>query len=1090
MTMKSKLLLLLALIFAYSSAYAQDTREDKKTITGTVTSGEDAYPMPGVTVTIKGTTTGTVTDVHGEYSLEVPDTDAVLVFSFVGYDNKEVVVGEQSVIDVVLEPNIKDLEEVVVTALGVKRNVRTLGYSVQEVKSKTIQDAGTPNVVDAMTGKAAGVQVTRSSGTAGGGSRIVIRGVTSMVGNNQPLIILDGIRINNETNYPRDESRQAGTAQSNRLSDLNTEDIASISVLKGAAATALYGTAGSTGVVIITTKKGAKAEGKAFDVSFVSRMGFDRVSTLPNLQEVYAQGSGGVYRDPSTGSSTSWGPKISELSWDGNSSYKWDKNGAIVPNSSSTASKPVTPYDNLGTFFQTGYSFNNSLSVSGGGEKATFRFSYSNHDETGIIPNNTYKRNSFFLSSQFKAIENLTLDVSANYTRSDYVRVQQGSNTSGIMLGLLRTPPTFDNSNGFDNPVDSRSAYQFLDGSQRNYRGGGGYDNPYWIVNNALRNENVDRTILSFSAAYNFSQWANLTFKVGKDFTSDERKQNFDLGTRTASNGRVIEDTYTTNQLDAYLQLGGSGDLSSTVKLNYFVGMNAFNYRFDNYATTGNGLAIPNFVNLSNAATVASRSTIDRYRTLGIYGQVEVSYNEMLYLTLTGRQDYDTRLRDPAKDFKASDLGFFYPSASLSFVFSELLALDFLSFGKARVSYARVGAGPPSSYSTSTIYQASTIGDGWGDRISYPIGGATSFGLFSILGNPELTPEFSTTLEYGLDLRFLEGKIGLDIAYYNRKTTDAILNASLAHSSGYENVWLNAAELTSDGLEITVNANPIRKDNWYWDFSLNFTSSKSVIDELAPGVEQLQIGGFTGSGIYLVKGQQYGSIFGGAYLRAGAGREGDDGLSLPSGELVIQDDPTKAEYGYQIPDQTLRAIGNSNPKFILGFKNNLRYKNFNLSFFFDWKNGGDLWNGTAWALTFFGASELTEQTRVEQPAPIKGVKASDRTTPNDIPIVRGQSYWQSSVGGFGSVDEQFVQDASWIRLRELSLTYTFNPKVFDKTFIEDVRIGVVGRNLWYSTPYDGIDPETSLTGTGNAQGLNYFNNPSTRSYMFQLNVQF
>ncbi len=728
------------------------------------------------------------------------------------------------------------------------------------------------------------------------------------------------------------------------------------------------------------------------------------------------------------------------------------------------------------------------MSISGGGDAATFRFSYSNHQEEGIIPNNTYDRNTFLVSTQLKATKKLTFGTTINYTRSDYTRIQQGSNTSGLMLGLLRTPPTFDNSNGLDNPVDDPSSYIFLDGSQRNYRGGGGYDNPYWTVNNALRNENVDRAIVSFEADYNFSKWVNLDFKIGTDFASDERQQNFEINSRTAPGGRIISDQYTTNQTDVYLQLSGGGNLSDKFQINYFGGINLFNYNFDNQLTTGNTLNFQGFADLSNTSSIVSDNRISRYRTLGFYGEVEVSYDEILYLTLTGRQDYDSRLQVPNVS-SISDLAFFYPSASLAFVFTELLSSDILSFGKARISYARVGSGPPFAYSTTTTYRAPTpiigIGDGWGDPLSAPIGGITSYGLNEVLGNPDLEPEFTTSYEFGLDLRFLEGKIGLDVAYYTRTTEGSILNASLPRSTGFESIWLNAGELTSDGLEVVLNVNPVRTKDWDWNLNFNFTTSKTVIDALAPGVERLQIAGFTGTGIFLVAGEQYGSIFGGAYLRAEAGTDSDQGLAVPGGPLVI-DDAT----GYQIPDSELRAIGNSNPDFILGIKNSLDYKGFNFSFFFDWKQGGDLWNGTAWALSFFGASQLTADTRVETPTPIEGVLASDRTTPNANAVVRDQSYWQSSVGGFGSVDEQFVEDASWLRLRELSLSYSFNPSIFENTVIEGLRIGLYGRNLWYSTPYTGVDPETSLTGVGNGQGLDYFNNPSSRSYFFKLNIQF
>lgn len=1075
--MKRILLLTTLFFFAITCLIAQ------RTVSGKVTddSGEG---LPGVNVVIKGTTTGVTTDLDGNYRISVED-GATLIFSYVGFNTQEVAVGSRTTIDLSMS-GATELQEVVVTAFGVEREKKALGYSVQSVDSKAITDAAAQNPIDALSGKAAGVQVIRSSGTAGGGSRVTIRGVTSMIGDNQPLIVIDGVRVNNET-YSS-EAQTAGTSQSNRLMDLNPDDIASMNVLKGAAATALYGTAGSTGVIVITTKKGKKGQG--LDISFTSSMQFDRVSTLPKLQTTYAQGWSGAYDAPETGSSTSWGPHVNTLSYDGDSSYPYDRNGRIVSATDPSATgAPVNQYDNTGDFFQTGKAFTNSIAIAGGGETASFRLSYSNHTQEGIIPNNQYDRNTLKLASDLQATDKLKFSGSINYTRSDHVRIQQGSNTSGINLGLFRTPVTFDNSGGFGaGAVDQPSSYIFEDGSQRNYRGGGGYDNPFWVVNLAQRLENVDRVFGNMMVTYDFSQWARVSLNVGTDFTSDERKQEFEINSRTAPGGRVIHDDYTVNQTDAYLQISGGGQFDQ-IGFNYSAGVNMFNYRFDNSLTTGNSLASQGFVNMANASDVTNVRTINRYRTMGIFATAEANYANTVFLTLTARQDYDSRLSAPSKAFAAGDIGFIYPSISTSFVFSELLDVDFLTFGKVRASWAQVGAGPPNPYSTSSVFVSSTVGDGWGDNIPFPLGGVTGFELSGTLGNPELTPESTTSVELGLDVRFLDGRIGLDAAYFQRETKDAILQASLPRSTGYTSVWLNSGAMTSDGIELTLDGDIINSGDLRWNTSINFTKFKSVVDELAPGLERFQIGGFTGTGIFLIAGNQYGAIFGGAYLREGAGGPNDDGLNIPDGEIVINDDATSGEYGFQIPDASLRAIGNSNPDFQVGFKNSIDYKRFNFSFLLDWKEGGEMWNGTNWALTFFGRSQLTADTREEAPFVIPGVKQSDGA-PNDIPIVRGQNYWTSSLGGFGSVDEQFIQSTSWIRLREVSVSYRFDTSNILNGFFDAASLGFYGRNLWYDTPYDGVDPETSLVGTGNAQGLDYFNQASSRSYIVRLNLNF
>lgn len=1087
--MKKLLLVFTMMVFGLSFAIAQ------RTVTGTVTDA-DGEGLIGATVLVKGTTSGTVTDFDGKYSISVAEGSDILVFSYTGFSTQEITLGGSSVVDVTMSEGVT-LETAVVTALGIQRDEKSLGYSVQAVDSDDVIRSGASNTVDALTGKASGIQVTRSSGSVGGGSRITIRGVTSMVGDNQPLIVIDGVRVNNES--LNTEGATAGTAQSNRLMDLNPDDIANISVLKGAAATALYGTSGSTGVVVITTKKGAKSKG--LQISFSSQVGVDNITQMTSLQDIYSQGVPGAYQDPSTGSPFSWGPAISDLEYatdpshpnapgagafDADGNYKFDKNGFLVPKGTGNG-QPANVYDNVDRFFQTGTNFTNSLSISGGNDLASFRLSFSDLRATGVVPNEEYDRKTVKLASSLSPNEKLTISGSMNYTRSDYVRVQQGSNTSGLLLGMLRTPASFDNANGFsaEDAVDSPSAYSFADGSQRNYRGGGGYDNPYWTINNSLRTEGVDRAFGNVKLDYKFHQWANLNFNVGFDVTSDIRKQNFELGSRTAASGRVIYDEFSTRQTDVNMFLTGGDDLNSDFSLSYLAGVNAFSYYLHNTYTRGDGLAFPGFVDISNASTITGAEDVVNYRQLGFIAQAELSWRNALYFTLSGRQDSDSRLHAPGRDIK--DLSFFYPSASLAFVFTELMdnSNSFLSFGKLRLSLAKVGAPPPTTYQTGTAFESDNIGDGWADAINFPIAGNTAFNLDNTLGNKGLTPEFSTTTEVGLDLRFLNGRVGLDATVYQVKTTDAILNASLPSSTGYTNFWANAGEMTSRGIELTLNATPVQTKDFTWNTQVNFTKSESIVDKLAPGLDRLFLAGFNSAGTYLVAGNQYGAIFGGAYLREGAGGANDDGLNIPDGQIVINDDETSDEYGFEAVDPVQRAIGNPNPDFIIGWNNTVTYKRFSLNWLLDWREGGDLWNGTAWALSFFGRSQLTADTRVETAAPRPGVLSDG--TPNDIDVVRDINYWTSSVGGFGAVGEQFVQDGGWIRLREVGLSYALPA---GKVFKRGASFGVSGRNLWFTSDYDGIDPETSLNGTGNGQGFDYFNMPSTKSVIFKLNLNF
>jgi len=1096
--------LVIALVFgAFSILLAQST------ISGTVTD-ETGESLIGASLLVKGTTSGTVTDIDGNFTLAVPANAEMLVVSYTGYTTQEVaVMAGKTTYSITLQESAAQLGEVVVTALGIERSEKALGYAVQQVDGTDITRSGASSAVDGLVGKASGIQITRSSGSVGAGSRITIRGVTSMIGNNQPLIVIDGVRSNNETLFSSGTTN--GTAQANRLMDLNPDDIESINVLKGAAATALYGTSGSTGVVIITTKKGSRNQG--LEISFSSQVGVEEVSQLPALQNTFSQGFGS-YSGPETGASTSFGPAIADLEYGngpdlwkqtfaadpnnltdreqsrfnnafrGGDVYLWDQNGFLVPNGTGNG-QAANVYDNLGTLFQTGTNYTNSLSLSGGTDVATFRLSLSALNAEGVVPNEEYDRYTVKLASTLNPVEKMTLSASMNYTRSDFQRVQQGSNTSGLLLGLLRTPATFDNSNGLGSgAVDNPAAYEFPDRSQRNYRGGGGYDNPFWTTNNTLRNEDVNRAFGNFRINYAFHQWANLDLNVGFDITSDVRKQNFEIGSRTNAAGTVLQDEFATNQIDVVLNLSGGGDISEDFGVNYVVGTNLFSFNNHNTFTQGDGFVFPGFVDLSNATNVSGGEAIRRFRQIGFIGQAEFNYRRFLYLTVSGRQDYDSRLSAPGREL--SELGFFYPSAALSFTFSELFdnPTSALSFGKVRLSYAQVGSPPPNPYQTTTPFESNSIGDGWGDNIGFPISGNSGFNLDNALGNAELTPEFSNTFEAGIDLRFWNGRLGLDATYYNVNTTDAILPASVAPSTGYTNVFLNAGEMTSKGVEITLSAIPIQTQDFQYSTQLNFTKSESVVNQLAPGLERLFIAGFNSAGTYLVAGNQYGAIFGGAYLREGNGGDSDDGLNIPDGQIVINDDPTSAEYGYEAVDQTQRAIGNPNPDFILGWNNTVTFKRFSLNWLLDWREGGDMWNGTAWALSFFGASQETADTRVLPEAPIPGVLSDG--TPNNIPIVRDGNYWTSSVGGFGAVGEQFVQDGGWIRLREAGLSY----RLPSTGFLKGGSIGVSGRNLFLITDYEGVDPETSLNGTGNGQGFDYFNMPATKSVLFKLNLNF
>lgn len=1050
------LTLLLALVVQIS--FAQE-----KTVSGVVTD-QEGLPLPGVNIVVQGTTNGTQTDFDGNYSISAAE-GSTIVFSYIGQKDTAKLVGASSTINVQMVEDAQALEEVVVTALGVKKETRAVGYSVQNVGAETIAKSNATDALSALTGQAAGVNVTGTSGSAGAGSRIVIRGQTSLSGNNQALLIVDGVRINNS--QFSSEARTAGVAGSNRGMDINPADIESINVLKGAGAAALYGVEGGNGVIVITTKKGKAGKMK---VNVRSNITITEANKFPTLQTEYVQGFGGVWSGPETGAFGSWGPSSENLYWDG-SDYDYDKNGRIVVGDTGGLTK-YQPYDPF-EFFNTGITTENAFSISGGGDATTFRLSYSKMSEEGIVPKNTFDRNTLNFSGSAKVSDKFTINMTGTYTNSDAYRIQQGSNVSGLMLGLLRTPPSFDNSNGFSNAADEVSAYEFADGSQRNYRGGGGYDNPYWIVNNAPRTDEVNRFVGSVGFNYELTDWLNFAGNIGIDSYSDDRVQFFDIGSRTNVAGTVIYDNYNYRHTDNYFNINGNFDINEDFSFGYLLGTNIYSERVTNTYVQGDQLAIKGFNNITNASIVQSDYDVFTEKNIGFYGQLDFEYKRMLYLTLTGRQDYLSTLEDPA-NFQLNDLKLFYPSASLGFVFSELTGTnDFISFGKLRASWAQVGAGAPSAYATSTAYETADIGDGWTTGTTFPFQGLPGFQINDDLGNNTLLPSTVTSQEIGLDLRLFKNRLSFDLAYYHRLAVDQILAVPISNSSGFNSSFFNSGELETNGYEATINAKIVDNADFSYNLGINFDKSATIVNRLAEGVESQYLGGFVISNI---PGERFGQIYGGAFAR-------DD-----NGNLIIDDDPASANYGYQTVDPDQQVVGDPTPDFTIGFNNTITYKNLSLNFLFEWKEGGDMWNGVDWALTWVGTAEQTldrNTTRV-----IPGVKASDGSV-NDIPAEINEYYYRSSgLNGFGNVDEHFVQDASWLRLRTLNLSYDLTSTI-KSDFFENISVQFTGNNLWLDTPYTGVDPESSLTGAGsNAQGVDYFNNPGTRSYGLGVNLTF
>ena len=1080
----------------------------KITVSGRISSSSDGQVLPGASVLVKGTSIGVISDLNGDYKIEC-EPNSTLLFRYTGFKVSELIVGSQTVINMQLQEDKNLLNEVVVTALNVKREKKSLGYSVQEVKSEELNKANNFNPLGALSGKVAGAQITQSSGDPGAATFIQLRGQTTIGLENQPLIVVDGVPMNNNNvqvgNPDNSTNNYLGeTGTSNRGLDINPNDIENMTVLKGPAAAALYGNQAASGAIIITTKKAklGKGDSKTINVSFQSNISWDRVNKLPELQNKYSQGTGGQYEGPDKNTRTSWGALIDTLYWNGASNYKWDNKGDIVGKSDPTKKTPVSPYDNAGDFFQTGMTFNNSVAIDGGSQDAMYRFSMSNVKQKGIIPLTDLNKTNLSLNTDFNLNKKLSAGATVNYANIDNNRSQMGSNTSGLMLGLLRTPITFDNSNGLVNPVDDPMAYSFANGTQRTYRGGAGYDNPYWTINKNKYNSATNHIFGNIHFNYKANSWLNITERLGTDRYNTNSHQHIAVYSASYQPGKLYTANESNGIINNDLILNATKKLTSNIEGEMLMGWNLYAEKNDYTYTEGDGLTIPDFYHISNAQTVQAKETNSKYRKNSIYAQGKLTYKNYLYLDLTARYDQSSAF------LPTSTGNFIYPSANLSYVFTENIKWfkendKILSFGKVRLSAASVGK-DPSIYSTQTYYSNTNVADGWTPGEPFPFNGVTGFqhgGINGTLADPNLKPERTNSKEIGFDLRFLKGRINLDYTYYKSKSKDLLLSVPIARSSGYAYKYTNAAALWSEGHEISLNLVPVKTKNFRWESTFNWAKNVTVCSDLAPGIERVSLNGFEGTIIVVARGERFGVFEGGKFLRNS------------DGKILIDDDPTSPTYGYPVEDGKVSIIANMAPKWTGGWLNNFVYKGFNLSVLFETKQGGKLWNGTNGALTYFGTAKETENRNtstvfnsgiydgavmghldangnvVHYDANLNEVSGSGSANTTSVKL--DEAWYSGNGGGFGAVAEHFVENASYIKLRELSLSYDFSSSTLAKTkYFKAITLGVFGRNLWLKTKYSGVDPETSLSGATDAQGMDYFNNPGTKTFGVNLKFNF
>lgn len=988
----------------------QFSKAQTKILTGTLTDSS-GKALPGATIQEKKTKHFTSTDKEGHFEISIAD-NGVLLVSAVGYQSEEFLTVGKSKMTIILKPNEVALKEVIVTALGVKREKRNLTYSTQELKGELLTNSKESNLVNAMAGKVSGVQITSSAGTAGASSRIVIRGATSATGDNQALFVIDGVPINN------DETATGGAAGAgtNRVSDIDPATIENITVLKGAAATALYGSSGAKGVVMITTKGGGID--KKPSINFSSELSFEK-ALLPERQTKYGQGINGMFsngEDQKT--SASWGPLMDTLKI----------NGAAAP-----------IYDPWKSFLRKGITTNNTVSVSGGGAASAYFLSYSYFDQQGVIPVNDYKRHSIFAKYNTKIYKNLTSTFQLSYANSNQTRLPEGW-VNGPLFVLMGQPISW-------NPYPVLNP----DGSQRLYRFS--RNPPLWTIDNMKNNATVNRFIPVLTFNYTPLNWLTVTERFGADiYTEQNNYYNAPspaLGPADSedpnASGSVRNANTNFRQFNNDLIINAHKAIDK-FDVNLLLGNNVYS-NYSQYVTvSGTKLTIADFYNVSSAKDIKGSENYYQQRKLGFYAQANIEYNKLLALSLTGRYDGSSVL---AKEKQ------FYPygSAAVSFIFSELFPKSgnsVMNFGKLRFSYATVGNDGVGAYQLGTPYILASRASG-----NFPFQGQPGFLLSQTLGNSTLKNERLNEYELGFEAKFLNNRIGIEASYFYRKSTNGIIpGVAISAATGYTGTTVNSASIENKGIEILLNASPVRSKDFNWDVTVNFSSIRNKVLQLYPGLNQLG---------RLIVGQPYNIFYGDKYARNA------------SGKLLVDDTGHPFADGQGI-------VGNANPDWLGGVNNSFRYKQFSLDIFLDVKKGGDVWNGVDSYGTFYGTAKATEN---RNDFVLDAVSAADGKT-NTIAI-KAQDYYRNN-----QLYEAFIQDGTYIKLRTASLTYRLDTSLLKKTIIKSLSFSVTGRNLWiYSPHFTGADPEVSSWGTGNGDvGVYAFSSPTSRSINFSIKVGF
>lgn len=1030
--------------------------QQKNTVRGTVTD-QAGEPIIGASIVIKGTTKGVVTDTEGHFSIDVSN-GATLEVSCIGYEKRVVKVGAQRNVSITLAEDTKSLSDVVVTAMGIKKERKALGYAVTDMKADELMKNKNTNVINSLQGKVPGLNITQSSGAAGAGASIVMRGANSTAEgrSNQPLFVVDGIIYDNSTsvigNSGTDGMTRNATTFSNRVMDINPEDIADISVLKGAAAAALYGSRAADGAIIITTKKGAEGSVK---VDYSGKISASSATKLPEAQKQFGRGyyaDNGVFNDQTY---NSWGK-----AYDGSE----------------------TLYDNIGNFFRTGTVLDNNVSISGGSKNQSFFLSLSNYDQQGIVRKTGYNKTTVRFNGEQK-FGKLTVSANMTYSLSKTDKTLTsgglyGSGGTGTMTALYSWPLQEDMSHYLN---EDGTKYRLFDGI---WELASDKENPYWIINKDKMYDKTHRFTGALSANFKITNWWDVTARFGYDNYTTDAYTYIAPGSVVSEmyqNGRLSKSDYryeywSTNVMTNLHKTFGDFDLG------LMLGTTTESTERLNQTHWGYNFVTPGTISFSNIAEGNKFFTdaTTKKRLIGVYGEARASYKSLAYLTFTGRNDWSSTL-------PLNNRSYFYSSVSGALVFTELLPKnDILSFGKVRASWAQVGK-DADPYATLTYLTS---------PINYA--GFTGVGNVYTKGNSILKPEIQTAWEIGAELRFLKGRLGVDWTYYHSSTKNQIASPRLTNAGGYILMSINSGSVINKGMEVSITGKPFDGKDFKWESTLNFSYNKGRLGEFLDGV-----------GMFYPTDAQFGTVKsasvpnGGNFMALVGTRfetqHDEDGNEIAGGKYLV--DPTTGLY--KVHSGSNDVVGNREPKLIGGWNNTFTYKNVSLSFLLDFRLGGDVFNGTEQFMVSNGLSKLTTQNS-RQSVTVDGINATTgeaytqtyeagktytfgKTTYSGEAMI--QKYWSN----YASNSYNFIQSVNWLKLRSISLSYDFTSLLRSHTIIKRLSANITGQNLLTWTNYKGMDPEVCTaggTGGSGATGIDYCSVPSVRTFTFGVNITF